>query len=121
MKHGLARRLRQEQTKFERKLWYALRDRRFCSYKFRRQQPIGLYVADFVCFESRLVVELDGSGHAEPEKIESDRLRTAFLESQGFRVLRFWNPELTENLGGVMTTIYHALIDRTPHPQRSRM
>ena len=118
MRHDLARRLRRDQTIFERKLWYALRNRRFLAHKFRRQQPLGPYVADFVSLESKLVIELDGSGHAEPEKIESDRLRTLFLESRGFRVLRFWNPELIDNFDGVMDTIYHALLELTPHPRR---
>jgi very-short-patch-repair endonuclease len=91
LKHEFARRLRREQTDFERRLWYALRDRRFLAYKFRRQQPIGPYVADFVCFQDKLVIELDGSQHAMPENLAGDRMRTEFLEGEGFRVLRFWN------------------------------
>ena len=113
MKHELARKLRREQTQFERKLWYELRGRRFLAQKFRRQQLIGPYVADFVSFEAKLVIELDGSQHAEPENIERDRVRTAFLESPGYRVLRFWNDELKENLDGVFEMIRIA-IDEIP-------
>jgi len=71
--HEFARKLRREQTEVERKLWHALRDRRFDGIKFRRQQPIGSYVADFVCFEAKLVIELDGSKHAFQKKLKSGR------------------------------------------------
>jgi adenine-specific DNA-methyltransferase len=113
MKHELARSLRREQTGFERKLWYELRDRRFLAHKFRRQQPIGPYIADFVSFEARIVIELDGSQHAEPENIARDLARTVFLESQGYRVLRFWNDEVKENLDGTLESIRIA-IDEPP-------
>lgn len=91
MNHAFARKLLREHTDVERKLWYAFRNRRFHAYKFRRQQPIGPYVVDFVCFDQRLIVELDGSQHAEPEQLAHDKVRTGFLENEGFRVLRFWN------------------------------
>jgi adenine-specific DNA-methyltransferase len=115
MKHDLARKLRREQTDVERKLWYAFRDRRFHAYKFRRQQPIGPYVVDFVCFEERLIIELDGGQHAEPERFAHDAARTRFLEQEGFRVLRFWNPELNDNYAGVLEVIRLGL-EGTPHP-----
>ena len=111
--HEFARKLRREQTEVERKLWYALRDRRFHGIKFRRQQPVGSYVADFICFEAKLIIELDGSQHAFPENAEVERIRTAFLEKEGFRVLRFWNLELLTNFDGVMETIRRAVFPLT--------
>ncbi len=81
-----AKHLRKDMTEAEGKLWSALRGRRFETYKFRRQFPIGKYIADFVCLERRLVVEVDGSQHADSEH---DRVREAWLKSQDFRVLRF--------------------------------
>lgn len=105
MKHDFARQLRRNQTDLERKLWQALRGRRFGGYKFRRQQPIGPYIADFVCFEERLIIELDGSQHGEAENITYDAARTEFLKNDGFRVRRFWNHELVENFDGVLDGI----------------
>ena len=109
MKHEFARRLRREQTDFERRLWYALRDRRFLSHKFRRQQPIGPYIADFVCFDAKLVIELDGGQHVLPANLVRDRIRARFLEHEGFRILRFWNLELRDNMNGVLEAIRLAL------------
>lgn len=106
MGHEFARRLRRGQTDVERKLWYALRNRQIGALKFCRQQPIGAYIVDFVCFERSLVVELDGSQHGSPENLARDACRTDFLESQGFRVLRFWNHDLNECLEGVVDTIF---------------
>ena len=109
MKHEFARKLRREQTDVERKLWKALRGRRFHGYKFRRQQPIGDYIVDFVCFEAKFVVELDGGQHAVEQNVEADQRRTKILESDGFRVKRFWNIELVENFDGVLDGICLAL------------
>jgi very-short-patch-repair endonuclease len=109
VKHDLARRLRRDQTDVERKLWYALRGRRFAGFKFRRQQPIGPYVVDFVCFDAGVVVELDGSQHSLPENATADEVRTAWLKSQGFRVKRYWNHALNENFDGVLDDIYRAI------------
>ncbi|HEY2445350.1 MAG TPA: endonuclease domain-containing protein [Rhizomicrobium sp.] len=109
MKHELARKLRRDQTEVERKLWYALRGRRFCSFKFRRQQPIGPYVVDFICFEAKLVIELDGGQHGLSENAQAEWNRTTFLVRQGFRVLRFWNHEMRLNFDGVIDTIYRAI------------
>lgn len=109
MKHGFARMLRREQTDVERKLWYALRDRRFHEFKFRRQQPIGPYIADFVCFEAKLIIELDGGQHGDDMHIPYDEARSARLEADGFRVLRFWNHEAIENFEGVLEGIAHTL------------
>jgi very-short-patch-repair endonuclease len=109
-----AKRLRREMTGAERKLWGALRCSRLEGAKFRRQQPIGPFIADFVCQERRLIIEADGGQHAE--NITDDR-RTAFLESKGYRVLRFWNNDILSNIDGVAQVIAAAL--STPHPARA--
>jgi very-short-patch-repair endonuclease len=105
VKHDLARKLRREQTDVERKLWFALRNRQFHGCKFRRQQPVGPYVVDFVSFESRLVIELDGSQHGSDDAVAYDQARTRYLETDGFRVLRFFNHELNANFDGVLEAI----------------
>ena len=105
-----AKALRRALTQPEKKLWGALRDRRLAGFKFRKQQPIGPFIADFVCQEQRLIVEVDGSQHAESETV---RARDAFLTSKGYRVLRFWNNDVTGNLSGVLTAILAALSDPT--------
>lgn len=123
MTRDFARKLRREQTDVERTLWNALRDRRFGGFKFRRQQPIDHYIADFVCLECKLVVELDGAQHAAPENAQAEARRTAYLQHNGFRVLRFWNREVNDNLEGVLETIWRALQERrgrAPSPERSR-
>ncbi|MEF2277047.1 endonuclease domain-containing protein [Deinococcus sp. YIM 134068] len=99
-----ARDLRGRQTPEEQMLWRALRNR-FLTLKFRRQQPIGPYIADFVCYEAHLVIELDGSQHAEEAARAYDAVRTEFLEAGGFKVLRFWNNEVRFNLEGVLEVI----------------
>jgi very-short-patch-repair endonuclease len=107
-----ARRLRREMSDEERILWMLLRDRRFAKFKFRRQAPLGDYVVDFVCFERKLVVELDGSQHAEPEQAAFDAKRTKVLEAAGFRVLRIWTSDLFKEREGVFETILNALYGR---------
>jgi very-short-patch-repair endonuclease len=102
-----ARELRRESTPHERLLWAYLRDRRFAKFKFRRQVPIGPFVVDFVCFEARLIVELDGSQHADDELY--DGRRGTELERRGFRVLRFWNGNLTGDKLRVLDLISIAL------------
>jgi len=104
-----ARKLRREATDAEKLLWRKLRARQVCGAKFRRQVPIGPYIVDFVCFEHRLIVEIDGGQHNEPRGRAYDIQRTRWLESQGFRVLRFWNNEVLGNLEGVLTRIVQAL------------
>ena len=106
MKHNFARHLRREQTSVEYKLWLALRDRRFHGFKFRRQQPIGPYVVDFVCFDAKLIIELDGGQHLSDEGLAADRARTKRLKQDGFRVRRFPNGAVTENLNGVLEQIW---------------
>jgi very-short-patch-repair endonuclease len=98
-----ARRLRANQADVEKRLWSRLRDRGLFGLKFRRQVPLGPFVADFVCVDYCLIVELDGGQHSSSE--EADRQRTAWLESRGWRVLRFWNNDIGENLDGVLRVI----------------
>jgi adenine-specific DNA-methyltransferase len=104
-----ARRLRAAGTEVERRLWARLRNRRLKGAKFRRQHPIGNYVVDFLCRESCLVVELDGGQHGEERQRRSDERRTEYLESLGYRVLRFWNVEVTDDIEGVLQRIAEGL------------
>lgn len=101
-----ARKLRRSMTDAERKLWSLLRNRRLTGYKFRRQVPIGPYVADFLSFGARLIVEADGSQHASAAQ---DTERDAWLASQNFRILRFWNSDIFANPEGVLTHIIEAV------------
>jgi len=87
-------------------MWSALRDRRLTRYKFRRQHPIGDLIVDFACTEHGLVIEIDGGQHAANP---ADALRTAWLESKGWRVIRFWNNDVLGNTAGVIEAILHAL------------
>jgi very-short-patch-repair endonuclease len=109
MKHAFARKLRREQTDAERKLWYALRGRRFQMFKFRRQQPIGPYIVDFVCFERKVVIELDGDQHGSESGLLYDAARTRRLKNDGFCILRFPNRELSGNLENVLAAVARAL------------
>jgi very-short-patch-repair endonuclease len=102
-----ARTLRQNMTEAEKRLWRLLRAHQMHGARFRRQVPFGRYVADFVCHEARLIVEIDGGQH-DPS-LPAEAHRTAFLQSQGYCVLRFWNNEVLENLEGVYSTIAAAL------------
>jgi very-short-patch-repair endonuclease len=103
-----ARGLRRDMTEAERALWYLLRSRRFSGFKFRRQMPIGHYIADFVCLECRLIVEADGGQHAESTY---DERRDRWLKDQGFRVLRFWNFDILRKRDEVAETLWHHLND----------
>lgn len=107
-----ARALRRDSTEAERKLWSLLRSRRLSAYKFRRQFPIGPYIADFACFAHRLVVELDGGQHASA--VAYDEARTRCLAAQGWCVRRFWNNDVLANPEGVLTTILAALTNPLP-------
>ena len=109
-----AKQLRKDMTDAEKKLWYALRDRRFENFKFRRQVPIGKYIADFVCQDCKLIVEVDGSQH---EDSEHDKERDAWLTSVGYRVLRFWNIDTFKALDGTLLAILDAL-NAAPSPSR---
>ena len=107
-----ARELRHSLTNVERLLWRRLRLSNADGHKFRRQHPIGPYFADFACIERRLVVELDGSQHGQ--NAARDQERDAWLRSQGWRVLRFWNNEVIEQLDAVLDAIFAALGDDPP-------
>lgn len=102
-----ARGLRKESTDAERKLWALLRNRALVGCKFRRQFPIDPYVADFVCVEKRLIVELDGGQHVEDA--ERDEKRTAFLKSRGYTVLRFWNDDVLLRTDDVLAEVLRSL------------
>ena len=107
-----ARSLRQNMTEAESRVWQILRLRQMNGYKFRRQAPIGRYIADFACHEARLIVEIDGGQHDPSSPREAERSR--FLHNEGYRVLRFWNNEVLANLDGVHQTIAHELGRITP-------
>jgi adenine-specific DNA-methyltransferase len=116
---GFARQMRSEQTDAERKMWLLLRDRKLSGFKFRRQHPIGGYIVDFICIRAKLVVELDGGQHTDPEQLKYDARRTQRLSDLGIRVLRFDDREVFLNESGVLEAIYAALIERVPSPQPS--
>ena len=100
-----ARRLRNNSTEAKECLWQAFRSEGF-DVKFRRQAVIGQYIVDFVCFEKKLVVEVDGGQHCQNQ---SDSVRDEWLSSQGFGILRFWNNDVLENLDGVAQKIKERL------------
>ena len=106
-----ARSLRKNQTDVEQLLWKHLRNRQLYNYKFRRQFPVEPYVADFVCLELKLVIELDGGQHAS--RIDYDNHRSLFLEQRGFKVIRFWNNDVIENTEGVLEAIHLAILEIT--------
>ena len=110
-----ARRLRAQMTDAERKLWFALRDRRFADFKFRRQVPLGPFIGDFVCFSARLVVEVDGGQH---EDSQYDEQRDRWLVANDFLVKRFWNNDVLKNIEGVLTVLLELLDQRTRNSVR---
>lgn len=110
-----ARLLRKGMTDAEQKLWQHLRGSRLDGLKFRRQHPVPPYVADFCCVEKMLVVELDGSQH----RLEADARRTRYLESQGWRVLRFWDNDALMQTEAVLDAIWNACTQPNPHPNSS--
>ncbi len=105
--HRRARALRKTMPEVEQLVWTKLRDRRFQNFKFRRQFPFGAYVVDFICLERRLIIELDGGQHTLRRNYDAERTR--WLESQNFRVLRFWNYEVVEDWDTVAEGIWNAL------------
>lgn len=114
-----AKALRQNMTDAEQLLWRHLRAHRLNGQKFRRQQPIGSYVVDFVHLGSKLIVEADGGQHNQSE---SDAVRDEWLTSQGFKIMRFWNNDILSNTDAVLTAILDALAPSplTPLPQGER-
>lgn len=106
----IAKRLRKNATEAEKHLWYILRSKSM-GVKFRRQAVIGRYVVDFVCFEKRLIIEVDGGQHCQNSK---DIIRDQWLKSQGYDVMRFWNNEVLENLDGVFEVLEARLNSPSP-------
>ncbi len=107
-----ARALRGDMTVAEYKLWQALRGKQIEACRFRRQHPIGHYIADFACIEKALVIELDGGQHQD--QMEYDERRTVYLQFQGWKVLRFWNNDVLSNLEGVLASVVDALTATPP-------
>ena len=112
-----ARALRKNTTDAERVLWRELREFKQAGIHFRRQAPFGRYFADFACHRAKIIVELDGGQHGHDDVVEYDAARTAYLESRGYRVLRFWNDEILTNLNSVADFILAECVARlAPHP-----
>ena len=109
-----ARKLRRNSTDVERQLWHRIRDKQIDEFRFRRRRPIGKYIVDFVCLDAMLIVELDGGQHAGDAAY--DQRRTAFLESLGYAVLRFWNNEVIENMDGVLQRLHETLLRSRTNP-----
>ena len=107
LSHYRARRLRRDQTEAEKKLWTRLRARRFANFRFRRQFPIGNFIADFACPNARLVIELDGGRHIDT--VARDAWRTKLIEQRGYRVIRFWDAEVLIDIEVVLQRIAQAL------------
>ena len=107
-----ARVLRQDMTIAENRMWYFLRNRSLNGYKFVREYVIGNYIADFVCRDKKLIVEIDGGQHMEAA--EYDQRRTTYLTANGYKVVRFWNNEVLLNVQGVLETILRSLEDMPP-------
>lgn len=105
----LARNLRKESTLQETKLWRLLRNRNIFSQKLRRQHQIRNYIVDFCCIEAKLIIELDGGQHNKYNIIQKDEMRTKFLKGQGYKILRFWNNEIDNNIEGVIEKIQEYL------------
>lgn len=113
----LARELRKNATGAELILWRHLRMRQMGGFKFRRQYMIGgKYILDFICLEAKLVIEIDGGQHNEEKNIQADLIRSAWLEKQGLKILRFWNNEVLRNLAEVKEVIWRELGLNNPHP-----
>jgi len=104
-----ARRMRREKSDAEHRLWRTLRDLNRQGFQFRQQAPIGPYIADFCDHSVKLILEVDGAQHGEPKGLAVDRCRTRWLESQGYKVLRFWNHEVLVNFEGVEVEILIAV------------
>lgn len=97
--------LRKNMTDAEQTLWFYLRNNQLAGYKFRRQEAIDNYIVDFVCYKKKLIIELDGGQHNDEQNIEQDKIRQNYLEQQGFKILRFWNDNIFNNIEGVLDTI----------------
>ncbi|MET0755970.1 MAG: endonuclease domain-containing protein [Pseudoxanthomonas sp.] len=115
-KRERARELRRDMTLAERRLWQVLKGRGLEGHRFRRQHPMGPFIADFACLEAGIVIEVDGGQHQDND---DDRCRDRYLRGIGFKVLRFWNNDVLANPEGVRAVIAQALAERCPHPQPS--
>ena len=104
-KLSFAKQLRHNQTETEKVVWFHLRSRKLNGIKFKRQEIIGKYIADFVSYEKMLIIELDGGQHSDIKNKVMDEKRTKYLESLGFHVLRFWDNEIHNNIEGVLEEI----------------
>ena len=111
-----ARELRKTSPEAEQRLWQRLRDRQVAGCKFRRQRPVGRYFADFACLDARLVVELDGGQHFEPDAMQADAHRTSVLNAHGFTVLRFTDREALTETDAVVQVIFDWLQAHHAHP-----
>jgi very-short-patch-repair endonuclease len=109
-----ARELRRTMNARERKLWRALSNREAGGFRFRRQHPIGSYIVDFICLDSRLVIEVDGGQHGDDKQIAHDQRRTAWLSAEGYRVLRFWSNEVMSNTEAVVARVVEAALNSSP-------
>jgi very-short-patch-repair endonuclease len=105
----LARNLRRNQTDAEKLLWFHLRNRQLAGTKFKRQTMIGKYIVDFISYEKKLIIELDGGQHNEEEQKQNDDIRTKWFEMKGYQVLRFWNNDVLNNLDAVLEKIHLTL------------
>ena len=111
---AFARELRKNMTKEERHLWFDFL--RYCSPRFRRQEIIGDYIADFYCDKAQLVIELDGSQHLDPNNMSYDSKRTSYFNSHGIDVIRYYNSDIQSNFDGVCHHILYVLEQRGSHP-----
>lgn len=110
------RQLRREPSEPEKRLWQHLRGRQVAGLKFRRQVWLGTFIVDFFCAEARLIVEVDGETHVDPDARAYDARRTALIEAEGYRVRRFWNNDVMQNIEGVVATIGEVALTAAPHP-----
>jgi very-short-patch-repair endonuclease len=113
-----ARQLRKNLTRAEWKLWQKLRRRQLAGLRFQRQVPLGHFIVDFMCYEVKLIVELDGGQHNNDTAQKYDANRTAWLEEQGYTVLRFWNNDVVNQIDNVLETILNQLPPSLPSPAR---
>ena len=111
-----ARNMRSEPTKAEKKLWDTLRDYKQDGFKFRRQVPFDNYIVDFACHSAKLIIEVDGHTHTSERELQYDNNRQTFLESRGYKVLRFWNEDIFQSLDQIIAEIETYLTPPTPNP-----
>ncbi len=108
-----ARNLRKNMTTQERKLWNIIKNKQFYNYKFLRQYVIGGYIVDFICREEKIIVEIDGGQHNQNENIKYDKNRNKYLENLGYKVVRFWNNEIDDNIEGVYRKLQEIVMIKT--------